>query len=97
MAVDHNGRACLREAARNGCADILSRSGNDRDASVEVRLVHGRHQRAPFVGLGYSTLQYPGWIRRRTGWCDGNHAIALTDELIEMRGVAVQLSRLEVI
>src|SRR6476620_6242025 len=51
MAVDHDGRACLRETARNGCANVLSRSCNDRDASVEVCLVHGRHQRAPLLGL----------------------------------------------
>src|SRR5258708_21568983 len=51
MAVDHDGCACLRETARNGCTNGLSRSGNDRDASVEVCLVHGRHQRAPLLGL----------------------------------------------
>src|SRR6266481_401773 len=68
MAVDHNGRACLRETARNGCANVLSRSGNDRDASVEVCLVHGRHQRAPLLGLDilrYSMREHR--IRRRTG------------------------------
>src|SRR5258706_9687299 len=68
MAVDHNGRACLRETARNGCANVLSRSGNDRDTSVEVCLVDGRHQRAPLLGLDilrYSMREHR--IRRRTG------------------------------
>src|SRR5689334_2895025 len=42
--------SAIMPTARNGCANVLSRSGNDRDASVEVCLVHGRHQRAPLLG-----------------------------------------------
>src|SRR6516225_5047595 len=67
MAVDHDGRTCLRETARDGCANVLSRSRNDRDASVEVCLMHGRHQRAPLSGLDilrYSMREH--WIRRRS-------------------------------
>jgi len=63
-----------RETARNGCANVLSRSGNDRDASVEfVSCIAGIS--ALFVGVGYSTLQYAGTQDQTTTGQNGSRGL----------------------
>jgi hypothetical protein len=43
MAIDHDCGPGLRQSARNGGADVLSRPGDDCDASFEILFVNVRH------------------------------------------------------
>src|SRR5581483_9784956 len=54
MPVDHDRGTCFGEPPRNRRADVLSRPGDNSDASVEIGFMNARHQRAPLWASGSS-------------------------------------------